>query len=107
MTESLQARGTTIPSDTGHQITRPDRDSLALMELVINSLGQKSDKLKTLSKILPCILTLGEVEQGALLVVGNEANRLTAVIKQRLPDEVIRQFTGGELGQQLLAGKQV
>jgi len=107
MTELLPARGTTIPSDTGNQITPPDRDYLALMELVINSLGQKSDKLKTLSKILPCILTLGEVEQGALLVVGNEANRLTAVIKQRLPDEVIRQFTGGELGQQLLAGKQV
>jgi GAF domain-containing protein len=107
MTELLPARGTTIPSDTGHQIISPDRDSLALMELVINSLGQKSGKLKTLSKILPCILTLGEVEQGALLVVGNESNRLTAVIKQRLPDEVIRQFTGGELGPQLLAGKQV
>jgi transcriptional regulator with GAF, ATPase, and Fis domain len=77
------------------------------MELVINSLGQKSDRIKILSKLLPRILTLSEVEQGALLVIGNEAQRLTAIIKQRLPDEVIRQFTGGELGQQLLAGKQV
>ncbi|HXV97862.1 MAG TPA: hypothetical protein VEC93_05515, partial [Anaerolineae bacterium] len=96
MTGLLQARATA------------DRDPMALVELVINSLSQKSDKIKILSKILPRILTLGEVEQGALLVVGNEANRLTAVIKQKLPDEVIRQFTtGGELGQQLLAGKQI
>jgi transcriptional regulator with GAF, ATPase, and Fis domain len=96
MTGLLQARATA------------DRDPMALVELVINSLSQKSDKIKILSKLLPRLLTLGEVEQGALLVVGNEANRLTAVIKQKLPDEVIRQFTtGGELGQQLLAGKQI
>ncbi len=102
-----QARATTILSNTGNQLPSPDHDPLALMELVLNSLGQKSDKIKILSKILPRILTLSEVEQGALLVIGNEAQRLTAIIKQRLPDEVIRQFTGGELGQQLLAGKQV
>jgi GAF domain-containing protein len=77
------------------------------MELVIGSLGQKSDKIKILSEILPRILALGEVEQGALLVVGNEAHQLTAVIKQKLPDEVIRQFTREGLGQQLLTGKQV
>jgi GAF domain-containing protein len=91
----------------GNKITFPERDPLVLMEQVINSLGQKSDKIKILSKLLPRILVLGEVEQGALLVVGNEAHRLTAAIKQRLPDEVIRQFTGEQLGQQLLAGQQV
>lgn len=95
------------PSSTSDQATPRGRDPLTLMELVISSLGQKSDKIKILSQILPRILALGEVEQGALLVVGNEARQLTAVIKQKLPDEVIRQFTGEELSRQLLAGKQV
>ena len=107
MTTSSQGRATTNLSGSGNQIISSGRDPLALMELVISSLGQKSDRIKILSKILPCILTLGKVEQGALLVIGNEAHRLTAVIKQRLPDEVVRQFTGEELGQQLLAGQQV
>ncbi|MBE7555768.1 MAG: GAF domain-containing protein [Anaerolineales bacterium] len=102
-----QPRPASNPSSTSDQTTPPSRDPLILMELVINSLGQKSDKIKILSEILPRILALGEVEQGALLVVGNEAHQLTAVIKQKLPDEVIRQFTREELGQQLLAGKQV
>ncbi|GIK37745.1 MAG: hypothetical protein BroJett011_15780 [Chloroflexota bacterium] len=102
-----QPRATSNPSSTSDQTTPPGRDPLVLMELVINSLGQKSDKIKILSEILPRILALGEVEQGALLVVGNDAHQLTAVIKQKLPDEVIRQFTREELGQLLLAGKQV
>ncbi len=107
MTILPQSQANPKLSNTGQQVTPTDHDPLVLMELVINSLGQKSDRIKILSKMLPRVLSLGGVEQGALLVVGNEARRLTAVIKQRLPDEVIRQFTGGELGQQLLAGKQV
>lgn len=107
MTILPQSQANPKLSNTGQQVTPTDHDPLVLMELVINSLGQKSDRIKILSKMLPRVLSLGGVEQGALLVVGNEARRLTAVIKQRLPDEVIRQFTGGEPGQQLLAGKQV
>lgn len=94
-------------SNTNDQITTSGYDPLALMETVISRLGQKSDKIKILSEILPCILALSGVEQGALLVVGNEANQLTAAIKQKLPDEVIQQFTREGLGQQLLAGQPI
>jgi GAF domain-containing protein len=86
---------------------QPNGDQMALMELVINTLGQKSDKIKILSQVLPYILSLCQVELGALLVVGNEAKRLAAVIKKGLPDEVIVRFTGGPLGEELLTGKQV
>lgn len=83
---------------------KSERDYLAVMEGVINTLAQRADKMKILRQLLPYALSIGEVEMGALLVVGDQANHLTVVVRQGLPDEVLQQLTLGDLGRDLLAG---
>ncbi|MBI1880682.1 MAG: GAF domain-containing protein [Chloroflexi bacterium] len=91
----------------------------AILEAVIAALGQMSNKTKILASTLPYALAIGEVELGALLVIGDgtsrqasargdsKANKLSVVAKHGMPDEVIRQLTTSNLGQPLLTGQRL
>ncbi len=89
------------------------RSYLAIIETVMAIIDQEADTMKALSDILPYALAVSEVEVGALLVSNENINahpgttKLTLVAKQELPDEIVEELTTGELGTQLLVGRQL
>lgn len=93
------------PGPISDRPLRSESDYLMVMEAVINTLAQRADKMKILRQLLPYALSISEVEMGALLVVGDQGNQLTMVVRQGLPDEVLQQISLGDLGQDLLTGQ--
>jgi GAF domain-containing protein len=77
------------------------------MEHVIQTISHRSDKIKILANVLPQILAIGQVELGALLVIGDEMNSLNVVVRRGMPNEIIKQLTKGKLGQTLLQREQL
>jgi len=84
---------------------RTEQDYLAIIEKIINTIGQEPNKIKVLSTILPFTLTLTGVEAGAFLVIDNEITNMVVVTKHGLPDEIVTQLSKGELGHFLLKGQ--
>lgn len=78
-----------------------------VIEQLITSIGQETDKKKVLGLILPCALAISGSEVGALLVTDDEQKRLKAVVRQGLPGEVIEQLTTGDLANLLLIGQRL
>jgi transcriptional regulator with GAF, ATPase, and Fis domain len=78
-----------------------------VIEQLITSIGQETDKKKVLGLILPCALAISGSEVGALLVTDDEHKKLRAVVRQGLPGEVIEQLTSGDLANLLLIGQRL
>ena len=78
-----------------------------VIEQLITSIGQETDKKKVLGFILPCALAISGTEVGALLVTDDEHKRLRAVVRQGLPGEVIEQLASGDLANLLLMGQRL
>lgn len=91
-----------------------DQEFVTILESVIGTVSQKTDKTKILGGLLPHALAVCEAESGAFLVVGDEtnlhngkANHLIVVNRQEMPDEIIKHLIKGPLTQQLLSGQTV
>ncbi len=78
-----------------------------VIEQLITSIGQETDKKKVLGVILPCALAISGTEVGALLLTDDEHKRLKAVVRQGLPGEVIEQLASGDLANLLLMGQRL
>ena len=78
-----------------------------VIEQLITSIGQETDKKKVLGVILPCALAVSETEVGALLVTDDEQKRLKAVVRHGLPGEIIEQLANGDLANLLLMGQRL
>jgi transcriptional regulator with GAF, ATPase, and Fis domain len=82
-------------------------DGIVILAKVVTAISEETDKQKILASVLPHALTISQSEMGVFLVVGDESERLNAVVRQEMPDELVNQLTQGNWGKVLLEGKQL
>jgi transcriptional regulator with GAF, ATPase, and Fis domain len=80
---------------------------LLMIETLITQIGRESDRKKILGAVLPCALTTSGLEIGALLVADDEPDKMSAVVRRGMPDEIINQLTQGDLGRLLFMGQRL
>jgi GAF domain-containing protein len=83
------------------------RSYLTTIGEVVVTIRREMNSEKTFEAILPHALAISQGEMGAILVRRDEANLLEAIVQQEMPDEVMLQFTQGDLGILLLTGQNV
>lgn len=96
-------------SRTTPTLTKMDQSDqyLAMIETLLTQIGRESDRKKILGAVLPGALAISGLELGALLVADDEPDKMSAVVRRGMPDEIINQLTKGDLGHLLFMGQRL
>ncbi len=98
-----------MPTKSGYTIAQnlgPDQSYVVVIEKLITAIGQETNKKRILGAVLPYALTVSGTETGVLLVT-RDAKSFQAVARLGVSKEVVRQLTGGDLGNLLLMGQRL